>query len=148
MEIKDVKAQPTLMVRTTIPVEKISETMASAYGEIASYMGSKGLEFAGPPYALYRNMDMSALDVEMGFSLTEVCEEEGGLKTGELPAGTVASTVYTGPYSDIGSAYEKLKAFVTEQGRETEEWSFEYYLNSPEDTVPEKLMTEICFPLK
>lgn len=148
MEIKDVNAQPTLMVRTTIPIEKISETMASAYGEIAGLMSRKGLAFAGSPYALYRNMDMTALDVEMGFPLSAEAEGEGRVKPGSLPGGSVAFNHYTGPYADIGEAYEKLKSFVKEKGRTAEEWCYEFYLNSPEDTEPDKLQTEIYFPLK
>lgn len=148
MEIRKIAEKATLFVRTTVPVEKISEAMGEAYGEIAQYMGKKGLQFAGPPYALYKNMDMSALDIEMGFPLAAAAEGEGRVESGVLPGGEAAVGVHTGSYADIGKTYEALQAFVKEKGRDSETWCYEFYLNSPEDTPPEKLQTEIYFPLK
>ena len=148
MEMKRVEKTPSLMIRTTVPMEKLSETMGSAYGELAAYMNDRDIPFAGPPYALYRNMDMSALDVEMGFPVTSPAEGEGRIAAGEIPAGDVATELYEGSYEGIGTAYDRLKAFTEQQGRPAGEWCYEFYLNSPLDTPPEQLKTEIFFPLK
>lgn len=148
MEIKRVEKRSSLMIRTTVPMERLSEAMGAAYGELSAYMGSRGIPFSGPPYALYRNMDMTALDVEMGFPLASPVEGDGHINAGEIPAGDVAADLYEGSYEGIGEAYEKLKVYTERQGRSAEEWCYEFYLNSPEDTPPEQLRTEICFPLK
>ncbi len=148
MEIRKIREKATLFVRTTTSMEKISEAMGKAYGEIAQYMGKKGLPFDGPPYALYRNMDMNALDVEMGFPLAEAAEGEGRVKAGMLPGGEAAVALHTGPYTELGGTYELLTKFVEEKGRIAEQWCYEFYLNSPMDTPPENLRTEIYFPLK
>ena len=148
MEIRNVAERPTLAVRVTTPVAKLSEEMGTAYRDIAGFMAAEGLEFAGPPYALYRNMDMNALDVEIGFPLSVPAKGNGRILAGTIPGGPVAASTHTGAYEGIATTYEKLKSFVEEQNREAEDWCYEFYLNSPEDTAPELLKTEVFFPLR
>ena len=148
MEMKEVEKRRTLMVRMTAPVGDLPRIMGDVFGELGSYMGRKGIDFAGPPYALYRNMDMEALDVEMGFPVNREDIGEGRIKPGELPAGTIATALHTGPYSRLEETYGALMAYVGEKGKSAEEWMYEFYLNSPGEVEPEELQTEICFPLK
>ncbi len=61
-----VDEQDTVAVRLVTPVEKLSEAMGSTYGRIMEYLGSEGIQPSGPPFAVYHNMDMTALDVEIG----------------------------------------------------------------------------------
>jgi len=148
MEIKNVDRKQTLMVRMTVPAAKLSDIMGEVYGELGAYMGQKGIPFAGAPYAMYYNMDMEALDVEMGFPVLSDDKGEGRIKPGEIPAGRVVAAVHHGPYATIEETYTKLMAHVKEEGLETTEWMYEYYLNSPMEVKEEELQTEICFPLK
>lgn len=148
MEIKNVKKQKTLMVRMTAPVSKLPEIMGEVYGELGAYLGRKGIDFAGAPYAMYYNMDMEALDVEMGFPVISDDTGEGRIKTGEIPAGKVAATVHVGPYTKLEESYNKLIGYVKDQGLEVTEWMYEYYLNSPMEVKEEELQTEICYPIK
>ena len=148
MEIKTLKSRPTLAVRTVCPASGLPEMMGRVYGEIAGYMAQAGVDFAGPPYALYRNMDMEALDVEVGFPVGRAAGGTERIRPSELPAGQAATAVHLGPYSDIEKTYNLLQAFVKEKGVKPLSWMYESYLNSPEDTPPEKLATEIVFPLE
>lgn len=148
MEIKKVEKLKTLMVRTVAPASTLPVLMGEVYGELGAYMGRKGIAFAGPPYAMYYNMDMDALDVEMGFPVSVDAEGEGRITAGEIPGGTVASAVHKGPYDKLMDTYNILMAFVRENGLETTEWMYEFYLNSPAEVKPEDLETEICYPLK
>jgi effector-binding domain-containing protein len=148
MEVRNTKEQPTLAVRTSTPVEKLSEVMGSCYGEIMQVIGSTGAQPAGPPFAMYYNMDMSNLDVEIGFPVTAKTEGSGRVKAGKLPGGKAVTTLHVGPYDKIGDAYERLTAHVKEQGLETESFCYEFYLNDPGETRPEDLKTEIYFPIK
>lgn len=148
MEIKEVENRKTIMIRTTTPMSSISDAMAEAFTKLAAHMGKNGIAFAGPPYAKYYNMDMEALDVEMGFPINSEAAVEGIIKIGELPAGKIASAVHHGPYDKLEETYIKLMEFVKGKGLETEEWMYEYYLNSPLEVKPGELQTEICYPLK
>ena len=148
MEIKEVEQQNSLMVRLTTPVSKMSDVMGEVYQELAGYMGKKGIEFAGPPYAMYYNMDMEALDVEIGFPVNLSDTGEERIKPGCIPGGKIATTIHTGPYGKMEETYEKLMAYVKEKQLDVHEWMYEYYLNSPLEVKPEELQTQICFVIK
>jgi effector-binding domain-containing protein len=122
--------------------------MGSIYGEIAAYAGKSGIPFAGPPFAMYYNMDMDDLDIEIGFPVDKVAAGEGRVKAGKLPGGRQATTTHVGSYETIEKAYNALTAFVGERGLETETFMYEEYLNSPQDTPPDKLATNIYYILK
>lgn len=148
MEVRNTSEQETMSIRTTTPVEKLSEVMGSCYGEIMQYLGPKGVQPAGPPFAIYYNMDMSNLDVEIGFPVAKKQESSGRINAGKIPGGKAAVTVHVGPYEKIEEAYNRLTAFVKEQNLQTGSLCYEFYLNDPASTPPEQLKTEIFFQLK
>lgn len=148
MEIKEVTSRRTLMVRLTTPFSKLSEKMGEVYNEITSYAQKKGIEFSGDPYAMYYNMDIEALDVEMGFPVDGENTGEGRITTGEIPGGIIASAVHVGPYEKIEGTYKNLLEYIKTEGREVHDWMYEYYLKSPMEVKPEELQTRICYPLK
>ncbi|HOX12404.1 MAG TPA: GyrI-like domain-containing protein [Spirochaetia bacterium] len=148
MEILRKKEQPALSIRYRTAAAKLPETMGPVFGQIAAYMARKGIPFAGPPFAMYHNMDMEDLDVEIGFPVGKAEPGEGRIKSGRLPGGPTATAKHTGPYTTIETTYNTLMAFVAEKGVTPESFMYEEYLNSPEDTPVEKLETNIYFPLK
>lgn len=64
--------------------------------------------------------------------------------------GDYAVLRHKGPYSDMRAAYEWLYGtWLVQSGREAaDEPVFEEYLNSPRETAPADLVTEICLPLR
>ena len=121
MEIRETKEQKTLAIRQFTPVEKLSEAMGASYGAIAQYIGVNGASFAGPPYCMYYNMDMSNLDVEIGFPVQGEIEGNGKIKVCSVPGGPAATAIHNGPYDTIGTTYEKLTGFVKEKGLQDED---------------------------
>ena len=148
MEVRNVEERHTLVIRTSTPVEKLSEVMGASYGEIMQVMGSSGAQPAGAPFAMYHNMDMSNLDVEIGIPVSAAVPGGGRVKAGKLPGGKAAVTLHVGPYGEIGKAYDRLTAFVKEQGLNPASFTYEVYLSDPSETPAEELQTEIYFPLK
>jgi AraC family transcriptional regulator len=67
-----------------------------------------------------------------------------------LPAGRVAALTHTGPYAGLPAAYDQLFASWLPDSGETaaDRPMFEVYLNSPMDTAPADLVTEVCLPLQ
>jgi AraC family transcriptional regulator len=67
-----------------------------------------------------------------------------------LPAGRLAVLTFTGPYAGLPAAYDQLLGVWLPPSGEVPADSpmFEVYLNSPMDTPPEDLVTEVCLPLK
>lgn len=148
MEIVEFKERPTLSIRYRTSAAELATGMGPVFGEIAACMGKSGVAFAGPPFAMYHNMDMDDLDVEVGFPTAKAERGEGRVKAGTLPGGKTATATHLGPYQSIESTYNELMAYVGKLGLSTESFMYEEYLNSPEDTPPEKLATTIYFPIK
>ena len=147
-ELKDQAVQSTLIVRATTPVQELPRVLGQAYGAIAQYLGQVGEQPAGPPFVLYHNMDMQALDIEVGFVVAHPLPGKGEIQSGEIPAGKFASVLHTGPYDQLGSAYAALTQFVQSSGHAATGASYEFYLNDPQQTPPQELQTLIVFPLK
>lgn len=157
MEIKMVDTTDTMVVRLTTPVSELSTIMGRVYGAIWGRLQSQGLVSSGPPFALYHNMDMEALDVEIGFPIAPGDVENARAATGQagpdtvalgtIPGGRVVSEIHAGSYETIGETYGAMSAYMGEQGLQPAAWVYEFYLNSPQDTAPEDLKTEIRFPV-
>jgi effector-binding domain-containing protein len=147
-ELKEQPAQPTLVVRTRTSVQEFSQVLGATYGAIAQYLGAQGEFPAGPPFVAYHNMDMSDLDVEIGFPVSREMPGQGDIQPGEIPGGQFAACLYTGPYEQIEEPYEALAQWIEENGHEPTGISYEMYLNDPQETPPEELQTQILFPLK
>ena len=66
-----------------------------------------------------------------------------------VKGGEYAVLRHKGPYSDMRAAYEWLYGtWLVQSGRECADAPvFEEYLNSPKETAPTELLTEICLPL-
>ncbi len=67
-----------------------------------------------------------------------------------VPGGDYAVLLHTGPYSDLKSAYRWLYGeWLPGSGRAAADAPpFEVYLNTPHDTAPQDLRTEIHLPLR
>ncbi len=150
MEVRTVSEQNTLYVRTTTPVAELPQIMGTIYGEIAEFMQKEGVPFTGPPFALYHNMDMQALDVEIGFPVPADSASRGNerVQAGKIPGGKVLAVLHTGPYSAMEETYTKAMAHIEKEGLKVMPWMYEAYLNDPGETPPEQLQTEIFFPLE
>lgn len=75
-------------------------------------------------------------------------QDDVGVQT--LAGGEYAVTTHIGPYNMLGQTYAKLLGqWLPRSGRELRpEPSLEFYLNSPESTDPEDLLTDIYSPLE
>ncbi len=73
-----------------------------------------------------------------------------GMKEHRLAGGKTAVLTYKGPYDKVSGAYETLFGeWLPKSGEDPADAPcYEIYLNSPTDTAPEDLLTEICLPLK
>ncbi|RZF31081.1 AraC family transcriptional regulator [Paraburkholderia sp. UYCP14C] len=74
---------------------------------------------------------------------------DGGVSVTRIRGGEYAVLRHVGPYSDMRAAYEWLYGtWLVQSGREAADAPvFEEYLNSPKETAPAELITEICLPL-
>ena len=85
-----------------------------------------------------------------GFQIHDDVAIDPPLEEINLPAGRHAVLTHTGPYAGLPAAYDQLySVWLPGSGEEpADSPPFEIYLNSPMDTPPDALVTEICMPLK
>jgi AraC family transcriptional regulator len=74
----------------------------------------------------------------------------GGIQVQTVAGGEYAMTTHNGPYNDVGRTYaELLGQWIPRSGRELRDVPcFEVYLNDPQSTAPEDLLTDIYAPLQ
>ncbi|UCD38776.1 MAG: GyrI-like domain-containing protein [Fidelibacterota bacterium] len=147
-EIQEQSAQPVLSIRTKTSIQELPKVLGEAYRTIAEFLGKSGEQPSGPPFAAYYNMDMQNLDVEAGFPVSHVVAGQGDVQASEIPAGKFATTLHTGPYSDIEPAYQALTKWIDENGHQPAGVAYEMYLNDPAVTPAQELLTRILMPLK
>lgn len=82
--------------------------------------------------------------VDEGFIMEPPLEEV------RLAAGPHAVLMHRGPYSSLGAAHQWLYGqwLVNSDREPADAPPFEDYRNSPRDTPPSELLTEICLPLR
>lgn len=147
-EIKEMPAQSAVAIRKRTSLEDLPQTIGQGFGAVAQYLGEIGQQPAGAPYVAYYNMDMSDLDIEIGFPASKKLSGKGEIKASRIPGGKTGTCLYTGPYQKMPPAYEALTRLIAEKGLEPTGVAYEVYYNSPMDTEPSKLQTLILFPLK
>lgn len=146
-ELKERDAQPSLSIRTQVAVQDLPSVFPKTFGALMGYLGELGEQPTGMPYSAYYNMDMQDLDVEIGVPVARELPGRGEVTPSELPGGKQASVIHTGPYDQLGPAYEALIGWVKEQGYEPSGVFYEFYYSGPE-TPPEQIKTEIVAPLR
>ncbi len=140
--------QPVLSVRTRTAVQDMPAVLGRAYGEIMEHMGTLGEQPAGMPFVAYYNMDMQALDIEIGFPSARALPGKGNVQPSTIPASLSATCEYTGPYEELAVPYNELTAWIEKEGHQPTGIVYEFYLNGPMDAEPSGYKTRIVFPLK
>lgn len=148
IELMEQKAQPILAIRTRTKLVELPELIGTCYKQILDYLEELGEEPAGVPFTAYYNLDMEDLDVEMGFPVTKLLPPKGEIKSGEIPAGKVVSTMFKGSYAEMEEPYKVMAHWIAQSGYEPTGVAYEYYYNSPADVPESELLTRIVMPLK
>jgi effector-binding domain-containing protein len=148
LSIEDQPRLGTVVARTRTAAKDLSDVLGREYGRIMQGLTRQGLLPSGPPFVIYKNMDMDDLDLEVGFPIKCPFAPEDGLEAGEIPACRVVTCLYTGPYTGIGEAYDGLMSWMEEHHFEGTGLAYEFYLNNPAETPASQLKTDIRIPLK
>ena len=129
--------------------------VGKAFDRLLGWLGSRGLVVPGLRLVSIYSDDPSVVPEHQLRVLAGVVAEaelpiEAPLQHTSIAAGPYAVLRHKGPYANMKGAYDWLYGtWLPESGREaTDAPVFEEYLNSPRDTAPTELVTEINLPLK
>jgi AraC family transcriptional regulator len=149
-----IEDRPELRVATvahTGPYDKISE----AFARLGQLAGPGGL-FAGTPEMLAIYYDdpettpASELHSDAGLTVATGAALPGGLVEKRLPGGRYAKLTHVGPYTQLGDAWTRLMGqWLPKSGhRVGAGMPYEVYRNTPMDSPPEQLRTDLYLPLE
>jgi effector-binding domain-containing protein len=142
-ELKELVSRPALSIRTRTRVSEIAALFGKGYASIARLLQERGKMPAGPPFALYYNMDMNDLEVEFGFPVDELLDESGSITASATPSGKAVTVLYIGPYEEIEPAYDFLMKWSADNSLTLSGVAYEVYLNDPSSTPSEMLKTQV-----
>ena len=147
-ELKNLVSRPALTIRTRTRVRDIASLFHKGYTAITLLLNERGKVPAGPPFALYYNMDIDDLEVEFGFPVDELLEGSGSVIASATPSGKAVTTLYIGPYEEVEPAYDFLMKWSADNSLTLNGVAYEMYLNDPSQTPPEMLKTQVSLLLK
>jgi effector-binding domain-containing protein len=146
--IVQTQAQLTAVIRLTIPRAQIQSVMGPAIGEVMAAIAAQGIAPAGPVFSYHLRMDPEIFDFEVGVPVTTPIAAAGRVKASQLPAATVAQTVYHGPYEGLGSAWGEFGQWIAAERHKPASDLWECYVAGPESSPdPADWRTELNRPL-
>ena len=150
--------QPYVAVRARVTMDGLGQ-LGARLGEVAGWLGARGLAPAGAPFFRYNVIDMMReLEVEAGFPVAAATEGDGEIVAGVLPAGRYATLTFIGHPSELIGVTGELLDWAGTQGlkwdmtqtSQGERWGcrLETYLTNPdEEPDMNKWVTQLAFRL-
>jgi AraC family transcriptional regulator len=130
------------------------DQVGAAWGRLMPWAGMRGL--LGPGMRILgvvhddpESVPAEQLRYDAALVVNRPVTPEGDIALGEIPAGDYAVALHIGPYSRVFDSYAHLcGVWLPQQGRELAAApALEFYFNSPADTPPDELRTELWLPL-
>ncbi len=142
------EAKPAMVIRKTTAVENLPQVLGEAFTAIMNYLTKIGEYPVDAPFVTYYNLDMTQLEIDIGFPVSKPLPPEGEILPHDIPAGQYVVCLYTGPYEKMEPAYGIIMEWMNEKQYDASGIVYEFYLNGPDEVPPEKLQTRIMFELK
>jgi effector-binding domain-containing protein len=147
-QITQSTARHTAVIRLTIPHAEIQAVMGPGHAELMAAVAALGVALTGPWFSHHLRMDPEIFDFEIGVPVATPIAGAGRVEPGELPATTVARTVYHGGYEGLGDGWGELMAWIEAEGLTPAPDLWECYVTGPESGPdPATWITELNRPL-
>jgi len=147
-QIVQIDAQPTAVIHLTVPKEEIRTVMGPGIREVMAAVAAQRIAPAGPWLTHHLRMDPDTFDFEICVPVTAPVAAVGRVEPGQLPAATVARTVYHGPYEGLVDAWDEFISWIAENGHTPAPDLWECYVTGPEaNPDPATWRTELNRPL-
>lgn len=147
-EIVTLTPMPVALLRETVPMNALPEFFGRAYQAVAEALGKQGIAIAGPPVGVYYGMPTDTVDVAAGFPCDRPAVSADGVTAETLPGGSAAQIMHVGSYDSMHRTYERLMAWLGEQGLTGGTVMWETYLTEPTpEGNQDAMLTQITWPL-
>jgi AraC family transcriptional regulator len=158
VEIREMESKRVLYLRHVGPYNEVG----SAWERLCDWAGQRGLINGDTLFlgASYDDPDVTPADklrYDACLTLPDAAADspshsvvgEGAIGVMELAGGRFAVALHEGAYEKLNESYAAIYGgwFAEQSFEPGPAPCVEYYLNHPEDTEPEDLLTEICVPI-
>jgi len=132
--------------------KEIAEMLASLFEYAISYKAI----IVGHPLFLYHEKSVEEAkradeagnaDIEVCIPIAKKVPENDEIKCYEISGGKMAKITHKGPYEESVPVYERLFAWLEENGCKLTGSIREAYLNDPKEVAPEEILTIIYVPI-
>jgi effector-binding domain-containing protein len=142
VQVQQVPAQTTAVVRMRAKPDELSRVVPAACGEVWQFVRAAGLPRPGRHLALYLDGEMN---IEVGVEVAGPFAGDGRVVCSSTPAGTVATAAHWGPYNRLGEAHSAVCKWCADNGHALAGPSWEVYGHWEDD--PSKLRTDVYYLL-
>ncbi|MCB2220204.1 MAG: AraC family transcriptional regulator [Bacteroidetes bacterium] len=151
--IKTIEPRSVIYVSSIGPYEGKGTELA--WKKVCSFAGrkrlyAKGTEFIGVSHDDPKITDPGKLRYDACITINKEVKPEAEVGVRQIPGGRYAVFMHEGPYEQFVNSYDCIYGeWLPDSGEELrDDPCFELYLNSPDETNPEDLRTEIYVPIK
>lgn len=147
-ELGSIDPQPAITIRSRAAAKDLPDIFEASFARLIAYLETTGEGISGPPFAIYYGFPAEEFDVELGLPITRMVPASEEIISRQIGIENAASTVHTGPYEEIESAYMALAEWINGNSYEPTGETYEFYLNDPGTTSPEDLQTMMFMLVK
>lgn len=147
IEVVELKPQPVLVMAAEVPPQELGAALARILPTVHGHVMNNGGGMTGMPFMRYLDMT-DRFSIQAGVPVAEPMESSGEILAGELPGGRAATTVFLGPYDQVGLAWDAMRAWCAERNIDAHWGGWDVYENDPSEVSdPGELRTRIYQPL-
>jgi AraC family transcriptional regulator len=150
VELRALPPQRAVFLRHRGPYDQVGAT----WSRLASWAGMRGLfgpaaRFLGISWDDPQITPPEKLRYDAAITVDRPVAPEGEIGVTEIAGGEYATLLHRGPYDRLGETYQALfGTWLPQSGRELRDVPcIELYLNSPQNALPEELLTVVHVPL-
>ena len=136
-----------------IAIDDMGPAMEKDFGILMEFMADKTDKISNEPVSIYHKWEMvkGVAKYTAAIPVSEVPDSlPSEVITGEIPATKIYKLRHTGKYDHLGNPWGAMmmmqRAKVFKQKKNIH--PFESYVNSPAETDPKELITDVNFPIK
>jgi len=130
----------------------VSESMEAAFPEVFKAITDAEAEINGAPFSIYDKMDMAkgTLTYTAAIPVAASVSAGHGVQCNDRPACKALKVVHTGPYRHLGNGWSTGMSDMRHAKMKMDKSNppFELYVNDPDNTPEESLVTEIYMPVR
>jgi effector-binding domain-containing protein/uncharacterized protein YndB with AHSA1/START domain len=150
IEVVDMEGMNAMVAGTGGSMNEITGQIESLFGKVMQTLKDQGLEVRGAPFGYYFNYnpENNTSSAYFGIPVGNAGKPTSEVIFVSLPASKAVKLTHTGPYEEVGPAYEMMMKYIQKNELNATWEAFEFYLNDPMTTFPPFLQTDIYLTLK